>query len=49
MDVVAEGVENSMQHDALLKIGIKYGQGWGFGKPMTAEDFIQKVTEQKKD
>lgn len=46
MDVVAEGVENSMQHDALLKIGIKYGQGWGFGKPMSARDFIQAITDQ---
>lgn len=47
MDVVAEGVENSMQHDALLKIGIKYGQGWGFGKPMSAEALLQKIADQK--
>lgn len=36
MCVVAEGIENAMQQRALLNEGVRYGQGWMYGKPMTA-------------
>ncbi|MFK3977919.1 EAL domain-containing protein [Shewanella vesiculosa] len=38
IDVVAEGVENIMQHQALKNLGILNGQGWLYGKPMSADD-----------
>ena len=36
LSVIAEGIENAQQANALIKAGIKYGQGWHFGKPMSA-------------
>lgn len=41
LQVVAEGIENVMQETALLNAGVCYGQGWAFGKPMTAEQLIK--------
>jgi sensor c-di-GMP phosphodiesterase-like protein len=41
--VVAEGIENSMQHEALKDIGVQYGQGWMFGKPMTMKKLSQLI------
>lgn len=35
MDIVAEGVENVSQHKQLVALGVRYGQGWLYGKPMT--------------
>lgn len=39
MRVVAEGIENQQQQQALLDIGCEQGQGYYIGKPMTAKDF----------
>ncbi|MDQ3143482.1 MAG: bifunctional diguanylate cyclase/phosphodiesterase, partial [Pseudomonadota bacterium] len=36
--VTAEGIEDAATYDAVLKIGCAVGQGWYFGKAMTAED-----------
>ncbi len=33
IDVVAEGIETQAQHDTLLKLGCRYGQGFLYGKP----------------
>lgn len=38
MKLVAEGIETTVQHQALKKMGIEYGQGWAFGKPMKISD-----------
>lgn len=46
--IVAEGVENSMQELALQDVGIKYGQGWSFGKPMPLPELTALVSEQNK-
>ena len=37
LDVVAEGVENEAQADALLQLGCHRAQGFLFGRPMTGE------------
>lgn len=34
LETVAEGVENKEQEQALIELGICYGQGWHYGKPM---------------
>lgn len=45
--IVAEGVENSMQERALQEVGIKYAQGWAFGKPMTLPELIELFNRQQ--
>lgn len=40
MLVIAEGVENVEQLDALEKMGVEYIQGFYFAQPMPAEEFI---------
>jgi EAL domain-containing protein (putative c-di-GMP-specific phosphodiesterase class I) len=37
MDVVAEGIETVEQYQVLLKLGCRFGQGYLFARPMTAE------------
>ncbi|WP_115719613.1 EAL domain-containing protein [Gallaecimonas mangrovi] len=46
--VVAEGVENQAQCQALKKLGVHYGQGWLFGKPMPVSQLAQQVAMQHK-
>ena len=41
MDVVAEGIETREQYALLRRLGCRFGQGYLFAKPMTAE----KITE----
>ncbi|QSX33775.1 EAL domain-containing protein [Shewanella avicenniae] len=36
-NVVAEGIENTEQHKALVELGVAYGQGYMFGRPMSME------------
>lgn len=42
---VAEGVENVQQMDFLRKIGCHYAQGFFFAKPLSPEDFENRVKE----
>ncbi|MEW5772470.1 MAG: EAL domain-containing protein [Thermodesulfobacteriota bacterium] len=37
LDVVAEGVEESMQEEALSALGVEFGQGFLYSRPMSAE------------
>ncbi|HEY1768450.1 MAG TPA: EAL domain-containing protein [Terracidiphilus sp.] len=37
MDVVAEGIETEAQHQLLYQMGCRYGQGFLYAKPVTAE------------
>lgn len=41
LTVVAEGVENASEADRLLKLGVDQVQGFLFGKPMPANEFLQ--------
>jgi EAL domain-containing protein (putative c-di-GMP-specific phosphodiesterase class I) len=46
MQVIAEGIETEQQRDLLLDMGCQYGQGYWFGKPMTAEQATVLLTQQ---
>jgi diguanylate cyclase (GGDEF)-like protein/PAS domain S-box-containing protein len=37
MDIVAEGIEKTEQHQLLKQLGCEYGQGYFYSKPMPAE------------
>ncbi|WP_395338768.1 putative bifunctional diguanylate cyclase/phosphodiesterase [Ningiella sp. W23] len=41
MSIVAEGVEQALQIDILHEMGCDVFQGYYFGKPMQAKDFVQ--------
>ncbi|MBW3698502.1 EAL domain-containing protein [Vibrio sp. T187] len=45
MRLVAEGVETAVQHQALKQMGIEYGQGWAFGKPMRIAEFTKYLNQ----
>jgi diguanylate cyclase (GGDEF)-like protein len=49
LGVVAEGIETAEQRDALVGMGIERGQGWLFGRPMTADQAAALVTGQWED
>ncbi len=40
LEVVAEGVETATQRARLESLGVNYMQGWLFGRPMPADEFI---------
>lgn len=40
MQIIAEGVEDASQSEALLEKGVRFQQGFLFAKPMPAADFI---------
>jgi EAL domain-containing protein (putative c-di-GMP-specific phosphodiesterase class I) len=44
MDVVAEGIETVEQYEVLLKLGCRFGQGFLFARPMTAEAVTELLT-----
>ena len=37
MPVCVEGIENEDAYKAVVRLGCAIGQGWYFGKPMTAD------------
>jgi sensor c-di-GMP phosphodiesterase-like protein len=42
LEMVAEGVETEPQAQYLVKRGVRYGQGWHFGRPTE----ISRICEQ---
>lgn len=43
MKVIAEGVENSKQYALLAEMGVDYGQGWTFGKPLPMTEYLSSI------
>ncbi len=41
MKIIAEGVETKEQADFLLSLGCRYAQGYFYGKPEPANDFLK--------
>lgn len=41
--VVAEGIENQNQMDALIELGVHWGQGYHLGAPVTLEELDEKL------
>ena len=47
IDLVAEGVENSVQAEYLESLGCYTMQGFMFSKPLAVEQFLQLVADQR--
>ncbi len=43
LEMVAEGVETEEQAQFLLRRGVRYAQGWLFGRPVAIDAFLEKV------
>ena len=43
--VVVEGVETARTHAMVMEMGCRFGQGWYFGKPMTADQAEQLLRQ----
>ena len=48
LDVIAEGVETEEQAAVLRKLGVRYAQGWLYGKAMPYEELISRYGEQQR-
>jgi len=46
---VAEGIETSVQRQALIDMGCGYGQGFLFGRPMPANGVTMLLTQGQED
>ncbi len=42
--IVAEGIENNMQNRALIDVGVRYGQGYMYGKPMPFDKLLEMIS-----
>jgi len=45
LEVIAEGVEREEQADYLRRLGVRYGQGWLYSKPMPVAELAQKLSD----
>ncbi|PNC13343.1 hypothetical protein CK477_07315 [Enterobacter cloacae] len=48
-DVILEGVENYTQLSSMLRLGVKYGQGYLFSRPLSKERFINEYMQKQKE
>ncbi|MBV1855032.1 putative bifunctional diguanylate cyclase/phosphodiesterase [Catellatospora tritici] len=46
LQVIAEGIERTVERDLLSRIGCRYGQGFLFARPLTSEDAMKFMTAQ---
>ena len=49
LEIVAEGVEDKHQLDALSKVDIDFIQGFYFSKPVPPEEFLKLISNQTAD
>jgi EAL domain-containing protein (putative c-di-GMP-specific phosphodiesterase class I) len=49
LGIVAEGVETEVQRDYLARSGVDFQQGYLFGRPMPASDFLKALAAQPGD
>lgn len=47
--VVAEGIENAAQIDRLRALGVHYGQGYHYAKPMPLAEFVAYLAQARRD
>lgn len=45
MELIAEGIEHSVQADYLRNLGVEFGQGFFFAKPMPIHELIEWVSK----
>ena len=45
IEVVAEGVENEEQGETLRHLGCEWLQGYLYGRPMAADDFLRHYSD----
>ena len=46
LSLIAEGVEDTFAADVLRRIGCDEAQGYFYGKPMPASDFLELLNKQ---
>lgn len=46
--MIAEGIECEDQAELLNSEGVNYGQGWLFAHPLSARQFTELVTRQRR-
>lgn len=47
LGIIAEGIETREQAEALRSMGVEYGQGYYFARPMIPHDLLQKLRKQR--
>lgn len=46
--IIAEGIENEKQRDALRELGVEYGQGYFLGRPMALANLVALLNDQSR-
>jgi EAL domain-containing protein (putative c-di-GMP-specific phosphodiesterase class I) len=49
LKVVAEGIERNEEAELLRALSCEYGQGWLFGKPLTADVCMERLLASRSD
>ncbi len=46
LEVLAEGIETGEQRDQLIELGIRYGQGYLFARPLSASEYAESALQE---